>query len=327
MITKEEASQYIRAIARDKILTKAEVDFAWDTASIVKSEAVLTKQLGIAEILYYIGAGIVVLGISILLAQNWAALSYTTQVLATLGSGIAAYLAGLAFDRNQKTESVATAFHLIAALVMPIGLYVVFTNAGLDIASYSTQTTASSILFVAYLLSFLVFRKSIFVLFTILFGTWLFFSLTSTMVESRSIFDSLDFLEYRIIVASLAYLLIGYSFSQGKYAPLSNFLYSFGIFGFLGAALALGGWSPSQNIFWELAYPAFVFGALFLSVHLKSKAFLMWGTLYLMAYILKITSEYFASDLGWPVALVIAGLGMIGIGYMSLSLKHKYLAD
>jgi len=45
-----------------------------------------------------------------------------------------------------------------------------------------------------------------------------------------------------------------------------------------------------------------------------------------MAYILKITFEYFSSGLGWPLALVIAGLAMIGVGYMSISLKKKYLS-
>jgi len=42
---------------------------------------------------------------------------------------------------------------------------------------------------------------------------------------------------------------------------------------------------------------------------------------------LEITSEYFSTGLGWPLALVIAGLAMIGVGYMSLSLKKKYLTS
>ena len=78
-------------------------------------------------------------------------------------------------------------------------------------------------------------------------------------------------------------------------------------------------------MFWELIYPGLVFGTLFLSVHVKSKAFLTWGTLFLMAYLLKITSEYFSSGLGWPLALVLAGLMLIGTGYMSFSLKKKYM--
>ena len=44
-----------------------------------------------------------------------------------------------------------------------------------------------------------------------------------------------------------------------------------------------------------------------------------------MFYILKITSEYFTEGLGWPLALVLAGLAMIGVGYVSLSVSRKYL--
>lgn len=146
------------------------------------------------------------------------------------------------------------------------------------------------------------------------------------MVGGGPYFDDWKFHEYRVLVASIAYMLLGYAFSKNERAPLQGFLYSFGILGFLGAALTLGGWEPNQNVFWELIYPGFVFGALFLSVHVKSNAFLTLGTLFLMAYILKITSEYFSSGLGWPLALVIAGLAMIGVGYMSLSLKKKYLS-
>lgn len=77
--------------------------------------------------------------------------------------------------------------------------------------------------------------------------------------------------------------------------------------------------------FLGVAFPVLVFGVIFLSVYLKSKAFLTWGTLFLMAYILKITSEYFSSGLGWPLVLVIAGFAMIGVGYASLSFGKKYL--
>jgi len=176
------------------------------------------------------------------------------------------------------------------------------------------------------MLSYVVFRKNVFTLFSILFGTWLFFSLTSFMIGGGAYFDSWKFYEYRVLVAGITYILIGYAFSKNERASLSNFLYGFGILGFLGSALSLGGWEPNQNVFWELIYPGLIFGALFLSVHIKSKSFLTWGTLFLMAYILKITSEYFSTGLGWPLALVIAGLSMIGVGYMSLSLKKKYLS-
>jgi hypothetical protein len=62
-----------------------------------------------------------------------------------------------------------------------------------------------------------------------------------------------------------------------------------------------------------------------LSIWLKSKSFLVFGALFLMIYILKITSEYFTNSLGWPLALVLAGLLLIGIGALSVWLNKRYL--
>lgn len=326
MATKEEVLQYVRALAEQKVVTRDELTEAYDSGSGIKQDVVLTKKLGVAEILYYIGGAIVFLGISILLWQNWSTLGFGTKVLATLGAGIAAYFVGLLFSRDERTETAGSAFYLISALVTPIGLWVVFDNAGFDASSYGSQSLIAGIMLGTFLLSLAVFRKNVFTLFSILFGTWLFFSLTSWMVGGAPYFNDWKFYMYRVLVAGVAYILMGYAFSKNERAPLSGFLYGFGILGFLGAALALGEWKPNQNVFWELIYPGLVFGALFLSVHVKSKAFLTWGTLFLMAYILKITSEYFSTGLGWPLALVIAGLAMIGVGYMSLSIKKKYLS-
>lgn len=324
MATKEEVLQYIKDLAAQKVITKDEMNAAYDEASGVKADVALTQKLGIAEILYYIGGAIVFLGISILIWQNWSTLSIVTKILATLGSGIAAYFVGLIFSKNEKTETVGSAFYLISALVMPIGLYVVFDSAGLNVASHGTQSLISGILLGTYLLSYFVFRKNVLLLFSILFATWFYYVFVAYLFGRSP--EWLKNFEYLTLASGLGYILLGYSFSKNERASLSGFLYSFGILGFLGAAFALGGWEPSQNIFWELIFPGLVFATLFISVHLKSKAFLTFGTLYLMAYILKITTEYFTGGLGWPLALVIAGLMLIAVGYLSFYLKNKYIS-
>lgn len=327
MATKEEVLRYVRMLAEQRAVTKEELAEAYDSGSGMKRDDVLTKKLGIAEILYYIGGAIVFLGISVLISQNWSTLGFGTKVLATLGAGVAAYFVGLLFSRDGRTETVGSAFYLISALVTPVGLLVAFDKAGFYAGSYESQNLISGVMLIASLISFAVFRKNIFTLFSVLFGTWLFFSLTSWMVGGGPYFSDWKFYMYRVLTAGTAYILMGYAFSKNERAPLSGFLYDFGILGFLGAAFALGQWQPNQNVFWELIYPGLVFGALFLSVRVKSKAFLTWGTLFLMAYVLKITSEYFSTGLGWPMALVIAGLAMIGIGYASFSIKGKYLSS
>jgi hypothetical protein len=324
MLNKEEVLGYIQELAKEKAITKQEIIKAFDSGGGATAEA-LNKNLNIAQILYYIGGGIVFLGIAILVGQNWSTLGFLTKLLATLGFGIATYFAGLLLSRDKRTELVGSAFYLISALVTPIGLWVIFDNVGYR-NSIGLQALISGIMFLTYLLSLIVSRKNVIVLFNILFGTWFFFSLTSWIIDVNQILITEKFDFYRILVTGIVYMLIGYSFSKSEeHSPLSGFLYGFGIFGFLGSALALGDWEPNQNIFWELIYPFLVFGALFLSVTIKSRAFLTWGTIFLMGYILKITSEYFSNSLGWPLALVIAGLSMIGVGYMSFSIRKKYL--
>jgi hypothetical protein len=324
---KEELLQQVRNLAAENLISKEELTRAYDEAFGKKIDLDITKKPGITKILYYIGGAIVFLGIAILIWQNWSTLSVATKIIATLGSGIAAYIVGVLFGRYEKLDPVGQAFYLISALVTPIGLYVVFDNAGFDIGSYGTQSLISGILFGTYLLSFVVFRKNIFTIFSIIFGTWLFFAFTSFLIGGKPHFDELNFFEYRALMTGLVYILLGYSFSKNEKHPLTGPLYGFGILGFLGAALALGGWEPNQNIFWELIYPGLVLGVIFLSVYLKSKVFLTFGSIYLMVYILKITAEYFTDSLGWPLALALVGLALIAIGYLSFYLNRKYLSS
>lgn len=314
-------------LAEQKVITKEDLEMAYDLGSGNEENVHSNKKIGIAEILYYIGGGIVFLGITILIFQNWSTLNVFTRILATFGASIAAYFVGLLFDRDERTKNISSAFYLIFALVAPIGLYVIFDNAGFDINSYGLQSSIWAIILSSCFLSYMLFKKNIFVFFSIIFGTLLFFSFTSFIISGSLYFQDLKFNEYRVLIAGLSYILLGYAFSKSERAPLSAFLYGFGILGFLGSALALGGWSPEQNVFWELIFPVLVFGAIFISINIKSKAFLTWGTIFLMAYILKITSEYFSSGLGWPLALVIAGLAMIGVGYLSISIRKKYLSS
>lgn len=319
---KQDVLQYIKNLALQKILTREEVIAAYDEGT--GTDVVLTKKLGIAEILYYIGGAIVFLGIAILVWQNWSTLSFLSKLAATLGASVAAYVIGLLFSREQKLETVGSAFYLISALVLPIGLYVVFDNAGFDTGSAGIQSLASGISLGFFLLSYIAFRKNIFILFTILFGTWFFFNFTSFMVSSNPLFDW-KFFEYRTLIVGVSYILIGYAFAKGEKVSLSSFLYGFGILGFLGAALSLGGWSPMQNTFWELIFPGLALATLFVSVPLKSKSFLTFGSLFLMIYILKITGEYFTNGLGWPLSLVLAGLMLIAVGYLYVYLKKRYV--
>ncbi len=320
---KDEVLRQVRSLAARQLVTRDEVVDAFDAGVGGDADVEVTRQAGISHILYYVGGAVVFLGISVLVWQHWSTLGSATKIIATLGSGIAAYLAAAFLIRQERLEAAARAFYFIAALVMPLGLHVTFDIAGLDTGSDGVQSLVSGILFVTFFLSYVVYRKTVFTLFSILFGTWLCFSMTDLLAGGRF---GWEFSAYRVLGTGWVYALLGHAFTQTPHRALTGALYGFGACLFLGAALALGDWKPNQNWFWELSFPGLVFGVMFLSVYLRSKAFLTFGSIYLMAYILKITGEYFAESLGWPLALVLTGLGLMAIGYLHFNLKKKYLS-
>src|SRR6266481_1024926 len=245
MATKQEILEYIKKAAEQKNISKEELDAAFNSGNNGEKNAIATeaapKKIGAAEIFYYIGGGIVFLGIAILLSQNWQSLNFATKILATLGSGIAAYFVGVLFSRDRRTENLSPAFFLISALVMPIGLFVLFDNAGFDARSYEIQSLISAAMLGTFLVSLFLFKKNIFAFFSILFGTWFFFSLTSFLANDNTYFDVSQFYEYRFLVAGIAYILLAYAFSKNRHttSSLQGFLYGFGVVGFLFAAFAL----------------------------------------------------------------------------------------
>ncbi len=281
----------------------------------------------LSNILYYIGAGIILMGVSILVEQNWDILNDFTKILVSLGSSIAAFLAGVLISRRNDLKSISFAFFLIAMAIMPIGLGVTFDVFGYDIGDLFVQTLVSIISLMITIIALAVFKNHIFLIFSIIFGTWFYFVFTEFLFEDSLRFDKSNFWNYRLFVLGISYLFIGYFMMKSRKNVLSNFLYAFGSIFFLGAALFLGGWKPSQNIFWEIIFPGLAFGIIFLSTYLKRLVFLIVGSGALTIYIFKITSEYFTDTMGWPLSLVIMGLALIAIGYLFVYLNKKYIKD
>lgn len=323
-MNKQQLLAEISRLSSEGIVSRSDVLHALGSAS--KADRSLYKQASVADVLYFIGGAIVVIGISVFLWQNWDALNPFARITSTLGSGLAAYVIGMLFGRESKLDTLSQAFFLISAAVIPTGLYVTFHEIGYQTGTSGFHTVISAAMLLMYLASFILSRRTIFLIFTIIFASWFYFALTSFIVGDNPMFGE-KFVEYRVLLLGLSYMLLGYHWSKTDKSELTGALYGFGSIAFLGAALALGGWSPSQNVFWELVFPGLVFLMILLSVDLKSKTFLIFGSIFLMIYILKITSEYFTNSLGWPLALIIAGLALIAVGYLSFHINQKYIKN
>jgi hypothetical protein len=320
MATKEESLNFITEISKAKLVTREEVVNAYDAGLDEKSQGLL-KKMSVSEVLYFVGALIVSIGAYLMVFIN-TTLGDMTQIVFTLFFGLLNFAAGVVLNARKNMESVSFAFFLISAALIPFGLSIAFGLVGKDFSDVGTQIAITGITFAFFFAAQLLLKKNIFIFFNVIFGTAFFIALTDAIVPGTI---SWQFYAYRVMVIGLCYILLGKYFStNNQTSSMSGFLYAFGILGFLGSAMALGGWSPDQNIFWELLFPILVFATLFMSVTLRSKSFLIFGTLFLMGFIGKITGEYFAEGIGWPIALMVCGLLIIGSGYLFVYIRKKY---
>jgi hypothetical protein len=339
MTDKDEALQYVTALGGSGVITRDELTSAFDAGVLGRCPAVVvpgqpgTTRAGIAEVLSYLGGAVVVTGVATLIGQNWAGLSQPTRLLATLGAGLAAFVVGVLLSRQPRTDRVAPAFYLISALVTPIGIAVLQDGAGMSPDSNSAQSVNALAMVAAFGATFYLLRRMVLLVVTVAFGIWLFVAVTG-LFQNQGPWAAVNggdgtpnYDAYRVMVVGLSLALLGYGLRSTDWRSLSGTLYGFGSLGLIVGALVLGGWPPHDSLIWNLAFPVLDFGILLAGVQVKSRSALTMGTLGLMAYIVKITAEYFTDSLGWPLALVLAGLGMIAIGYFSLMVRRRYLTS
>jgi hypothetical protein len=66
-------------------------------------------------------------------------------------------------------------------------------------------------------------------------------------------------------------------------------------------------------------------GFVYLSVIVHSRTVLFVATLAMLAYTGWFTGEHFADSVGWPIALIIFGLLMIGLSALAFRIDRDYV--
>ena len=313
----------IKELAQQKQITRKEITEAFDDATRDADDS--NRAMGLSGIMYYIGGAIIFLGVSILIGQNWTYLNSFTKIAATLGIALATFLAGVLLRRDTKTSAIAEAMFLVSGLVLPVGLFATIDQLGSNASSPFNMFIISVVLFVVYLASFWAMRKTILEFFAFAFGGGLVVATVNLMVSGITVGNTANLYQYTILGIGAAYAAFGWWYSQEE-RPLAGVLNGFGVMFFLGSALVLGGYQPNQSIIWEILAPVLTLAVMFSSVRIRSKAYLVFGAIALMVYILKITGEYFSQSFGWPLSLMIAGLLLMAVGYYSVQIKKRFMA-
>jgi hypothetical protein len=67
-------------------------------------------------------------------------------------------------------------------------------------------------------------------------------------------------------------------------------------------------------------------GVVFLSTWAKSRSLLFVGTVAILGYVGYYTSEHFSDVVGWPIALILFGLRLIGLSAVAFWINRKYIS-
>jgi len=329
MQNKDEILNSIKIASQNNTLTQEEIVNAYNSSILNKTSnnnSFINKKVSYSEILYFLGGIVVSLGITILIYQNWYSLNWLTRVIFTIGFSVISFILGYFLTKKNKTKTLGLTFYFLSALIAPIALMVFLYLLGIQDNTIEYRILISSLILATYITSYLFSKKDMFLMFSIIGGTWLYFNLTNFFyLNNLQTFNS-TFYIYIYLLLGLIYTILGYIFSKTiTIKSSSELLYNLGCVIILSATFILSGKHSDLSIFWEIIYPFIIAVYVFLSIYIEKISFLSWSTLFLMIFIFKITSEYFSKGMGWPLTLIISGFLMISIGYMSITIRKKFL--
>jgi len=308
MSLKDDALQDIVALSQHNQITLAEIAQAFDASSVQPNAvpaSVLSKLFG------YVGGIFVFAGIGVFISMYWDDFGSASRVIITLGSGLVAFVMGLVCLTDQKYERAATPLFLMASVLQPTGIMVMLQE-----YSSGGDVRHGLLFMAAYMLvqqgaTFWVKQRTVLAFSAVLFGC-IFFA---------NLFDIWDVDEKLIgVVIGSSLLCIAYAMQQSKHMAIAPFWY------FMGAVLLL--WSMFELVENSLLEPVYL-GAtafiIFLSTYVRSRTLLLVGTLAMLIYIGYYTAEHFANTVGWPIALVIIGIALIGLSALAVRLNNQYI--
>lgn len=311
-------------ISPEEITTRFNLISASQPSVAIPEKANKFTPFSITKMLYVLGAAIVVIGVIIFVSQIWEDIGSFGRIVVTLGLGILTTAIGSTLLKSKPDDNIGNVFHAIGGLLIPGGALVTLSELSNDVYSMWPVTITFAVISIFYLLLNYVHKSPILTFFTIANGTAFIYSFVESVIEpSSSYYFYRDLYSYITMAIGLSYILLAYAFREGWNKPLIGVLNFFGIIGFLGASFS----QVFDSVLWQLVYFIFVFGSVYLSIYLKSRSILIISTLFLVAHISYITSEYFADSLGWPISLVFLGFIFIGLGYVSVNINKKYIAN
>jgi hypothetical protein len=308
MSAKQDALLEIVALAKHHQISLTDIQQALESAPALASKpstSVLSKLLA------YVGGIFVFAGIGVFIGMYWDDFGSAARVLVTLGVGFVAFVMGLVCLYDDRYERAATPLFLMAALLQPTGILVMLHEYAAGGDARHGLIFMSGYMLIQQGATFWAKRRTVLAFSAILFACIL-------------VANSLNLLgmpENPIgVVIGFSVLCIAYALQQSRHLAIAPFWYFVG-----GFILMWAVFESVEHTPFELLYLGLSAVLIFLSTYVRSRALLVLGTLSMLLYIGYYTAEHFANTLGWPIALVVIGVALIGLSSLAVRLNNKYI--
>ena len=290
MSDKDRALEQIVQLARAHDVGEDDIRRALRTSGAGEAAGQVRTSV-LTRVLAYLGGTFVFAGLGVFIAMHWESMNFASRVVITLGSGIAAFV--------------------LAAFLQPTGLLVIFeefyTGTEWELIGMLTSGTMA----VQQIVTLLKTQR------TSLLFTSIVFCVSFLLI----LFDWIR-LDYGIVSlvlgASLVMLSVGIDKTQ--HFAITPLWYLVGACWLQWGVFDLVEATPVELLFLGVAS-----GLVYLSTVVHSRMLLFSATVGMLSYIGYFSAKHFVESIGWPIALMIFGLVLIGLSAMAFRISKNYI--
>lgn len=307
MTPREQALERIAEIAREHEIPASEIAEKLSPSGQVEAppSSLLTRLFG------YLGGIFVVAGLGVFIEMQWDEMNSFARIAVTLGSGIAAFVMAFVSVDDERMEKAATPLFLLAALLQPIGILVAIDEFSAGGDERHAFLLTAGILFIQQILVFAKTRRTVLLFTSLWFGSWF----CGTAMDLIGLDEDLI-----VFTLGTSTLLVTYSIDRGPHRSITGFWYFVS-----STAMLIGLFELLEDSIAEILFLGVACGVVFLSTWVRSRSLLLVATLAILSYVGYYTAQHFTNVVGWPIALIVFGLLLIGLSAFAFRIDRKYI--
>ena len=304
--TRQDAIGQIQSLIKAHHISETEIHALYN---MTESGEIQSGSL-LQRVMIYIGGAFIFMGLCVYIGMIWDDLTPVARIILSLGSGFIAFIMGLFCLGDKRFTKAATPLFLIAAGLQPFGLFV-FMDEYLPHTGQIAKAAAFVFGFmtIQQVIAFFATKRTSLLFFSLFF----FYSLLCTLLNLWEI----DAPEGPLVIG-LTGLMTSWGVAQTEHKSIAPFYFFW--FSILTAAASF---DLMRGTSFDVLLMGVSAGLIYLSIIATSRTVLTVGVLSLLGFLGYFTDEYFKDIVGWPIAMIVMGLIMMGVSVFAVKLGKK----